>query len=179
MAEFEYNSDEYQDNRIDNRPYGVQYSVISDLVSEPVTTAFFKEHARIDFDTDDNLVESYLKAARQYLESYSQLSFGEKTILITAERLPKMYKLMHGKVDEILTSGFTNIGDFLVEGGTDIAVQYTTKDTVEDVVKIAICRYAAGLYIFRENIIDTKYVAQVGMDEAKKMLQPYRNISLW
>lgn len=157
---------------------GIQYNTIVDLVTEPVDIDFFKEHARIDFDTDDNLVAVYLKSARQFLEQWSQLSFGIKTIGLTALTLPKNYKLMYGKVDTILTSGFTNVGDILKEGGRDIDIEFTTKDWIDDVVKVAVCRYAAGLYVFRENIVETKYVAQVGMDEAKRMLEPYMNITL-
>lgn len=157
---------------------GVQYSVVTDLSEEPVTLEFFKQHARIDFDTDDTLSSVYLKAARQELEKWSQLSFGVKTIRLTALSLPKNYNLMYGKVDTVTTANFTNVGDILKEGGEDINIEFTTLDWIDDVIRIAICRYAAGLYIFRENITETKYVAQVGMDEAKKMLQPYRNITL-
>ena len=157
---------------------GVQYQVIKDLDVEPVDIDFFKEHIRCDFDNDDNLVAVYLKSARQFLEQWAQLSFGVKTIGLTALSLPKNYKLMHGKVDTVLTAGFTNVGDILKEGGRDIDIEFTTKDWIDDAIRIAICRYAAGLYVFRENIVETKYVAQVGMDEAKKMLEPYMNITL-
>ena len=33
----------------------------------------------IDFDTDDELVEAYVKSSREHLEMWSQLSFGVKT----------------------------------------------------------------------------------------------------
>lgn len=157
---------------------GVQYQVLLDLDIEPVDIDFFKEHIRCDFDTDDNLVAVYIKSARQFLEQWAQLSFGVKTIGLTALSLPKNYRLMYGRVDTVLTTGFTNVGDILKEGGRDIDIQYTTKDWIDDTIRIAICRYAAGLYVFRENIVETKYVAQVGMDEAKKMLEPYMNITL-
>lgn len=157
---------------------GVQYSVITDLATEPVTVDFFKEHARIDFDTDDTLCEVYIKAARQHLEQWSQLSFGVKTIGLTALSLPKNYRLMFGKVDTVTTENFTNKGDILKEGGTDIDIEFTTLDWIDDVIKVAICRYAAGLYIFRENVVDTKYRYENLMDEAQKMLNPYRNITL-
>lgn len=180
MADFYMNSDKlcvdgFRSHLIAS---GVQYSTIVDLTGEPVTLDFFKAHCRLDFDNDDTLCSVYLKAARQELEQWSQLSFGVKTIGLTALSLPKNYKLMYGKVDTVLTAGFTNVGDILKEGGRDIDIQYTTKDWIDDVVKVAICRYAAGLYVFRENIVDTKYVAQVGMDEAKNMLESYRNITL-
>lgn len=157
---------------------GIQYSVIEDLEEEPVTLEFFKQHARIDFDTDDTLCEIYIKAARQALEQWSQLSFGVKTMGLTALSLPKNYKLMFGKVDTVTTTDFTNKGDILKEGGTDIDIEFTTKDWIDDAIRIAICRYAAGLYIFRENVVETKYSAQGLMDEAKNMLNSYRNITL-
>jgi len=157
---------------------GVQYSVIEDLATEPVTLDFFKQHARIDFDTDDTLCATYLKSARQYLEQWSQLSFGVKTIGLTALSLPKNYKLMFGKVDEVTTAEFTNKGDILKEGGTDIDIEYTTLDWIDDAIRIAIVRYAAGLYIFRENVVESKYNYQGLMDEAQRMLNPYRNITL-
>jgi len=59
--------------------YGVQYRVVTDLEVEPVGVEFFKLHAHIDFDTDDNLISSYLESARQELERFSQMSFGVKT----------------------------------------------------------------------------------------------------
>ena len=158
---------------------GIQYSVIEDLEEEPVTLEFFKQHARIDFNTDDTLAAVYLKAARQELEQWSQLSFGVKTIGLTALSLPTNYKLMFGKVDTVLTAGFTNKGDILKEGGTDIDIEYTTIGIINDAIRIAICRYAAGLYIFRENVVESKYRAEGLMDEAKNMLNPYRNITLF
>lgn len=157
---------------------GVQYQIIGDLEEEPVTLEFFKEHARIDFDTDDTLCAVYIKASRQHLEKWSQLSFGVKTIGLTALSLPNNYRLMFGKVDTVLTDGFTNKGDILKEGGSDVDIEFTTKDWIDDTIRIAICRYAAGLYINRENITDTKFSGQLLQDEAKAMIQPYRNITL-
>ena len=158
---------------------GIQYSVIEDLATEPVTLEFFKQHARIDFDTDDTLAAVYLKAARQELEQWSQLSFGVKTMGLTALSLPTNYKLMFGKVDEVTTPNFTNKGDILKEGGTDIDIEFTTKDWIDDAIRIAICRYASGLYVFRENVVESKYNYQDLMDEAQKMLNSYRNIILF
>ena len=158
---------------------GVQYSVIEDLETEPVELDFFKDHARIDFDTDDTLCATYLKAARQELERWSQLSFGVKKIGLTALSLPNNYKLMFGKVDAVTTINYTNKGDILKEGGSDIDIEFTTKDWIDDCIKIAICRYAAGLYINRETVTNTQFSAQSLQDEAKTMLQPYRNLTIF
>ena len=160
---------------------GTNYIVIEDLATEPVDKEFFKEHARIDFDTDDNLIEKYITAARKYLESYCQLSFGVKKINLLATCLPKYYKMMFGPVDTITTADFTNKGDLLVQGGYDIDIEFETKETLfnDEVVQIAICRYAAGLYVNRENVIDSKLSAVAMKDQALEMLQPYRNIVIF
>jgi hypothetical protein len=158
---------------------GIQYSVINDLVTEPVTLDFFKQHCRLDFENDDNLCAVYLKAARQELERWSQLSFGVKTMGLTALELPKNYRLMYGRVNTVTPVEFTNVGDILKEGGTDVSIQYTTFGVIDDAIRIAICRYAAGLYIFRENVVESKYNYQGLMDEAQRMLSPYRNITLF
>lgn len=179
MADFYKNSDKLCSLEALLTASGIQYSVIEDLTEEPITIEFFKQHARIDFDTDDTLCATYIKAARQELERWSQLSFGVKTIGLTALSLPKNYRLMFGKIDTVTTPNFTNKGDILKEGGTDIDIEFTTLDWVDDAIRIAIARYAAGLYIFRENIVETKYNAQVGLDEAKTMLKPYMNITLF
>lgn len=180
MADFYKNCDKICDGYYGHlTASGIQYSVIEDLTEEPVTLDFFKQHARIDFDTDDTLASVYLKASRQDLEQWSQLSFGVKTIGLTALSLPTNYKLMFGKVDSILTANFTNKGDILKEGGTDVDIEYTTVGTINDAIRIAICRYACGLYINRETVTETKYSAQSLQDEAKTMLNPYRNIILF
>lgn len=179
MADFYKNSDKLcKDNTVCYSASGIQYSVIEDLTEEPITLDFFKQHARIDFDTDDTLCEVYIKAARQELERWSQLSFGIKTIGLTALSLPKNYRLMFGKVDEVTTEGFTNKGDILKEGGTDIDIEFTTKDWIDDCIRVAIVKYAAGLYILRENIVETKWRYESLMDESQRMLNSYRNITL-
>lgn len=177
MADFDKNEDQ-----IVTTVYGVkgiQYDVIDDLDSEPVDVAFFKSHARIDFDTDDALVSSYLKAARQELEQWSQLSFGVKTMRLIALEIPKNYKLLFGRVGSITTTGYTLLGDRIRENAKDVTIEYVTEGTINEAIKIAICRYAAGLYINRENITETQFSAQALQDEAKVMIRPFANITLW
>lgn len=159
---------------------GVQYDTVVDLVSEPVTLEFFKQHSRIDFEMDDNLCLAYITAARMELEQWGQVSFGAKTMRITALELPRNWRLMYGPVDTVTTPGFSNVGDILKEGGRDISVEYTTTAAlVNDLVKVAICRYAAGLYVNRENIQESKFSSGQLQDEAKTMLRPIVNITLF
>src|SRR5690606_39462766 len=86
---------------------GIQYSTVTDLVTEPVTLEFFKQHARIDFDMDDNLCLAYITAARMELEQWGQVSFGVKTMRLTALELADNWRLMFGPVNTVVTSGYT------------------------------------------------------------------------
>lgn len=163
---------------------GLSYTIVNDLDSEPVTTDDFKQHTRIDWNTEDALIEKYLKAARQFLEGWSQLSFGTKTIKVMALRLPPKWKLMYGPYRLVITQGYTLFGDILMEGGSRIEVELETgwpNDELPEPIVISICRYAAGLYAVRENLIysvnGVPHEPSEVMDEAQKMIRPYMNIT--
>lgn len=163
---------------------GIDYAVIQDLTQEPVTLQDFADHCRVDFNVDDNLLAFYLKSARQYLEQWAQLSFGVKTIRFRALRVPNRWKLMFGPFTAINDPDRTLFGDMLMQGGTEVDIELTTgwpNDDLPEAIKVAICRYAAGLYAIRENYIlningTIQEPSQV-MDEAQKMVRPFMNIT--
>lgn len=163
---------------------GIDYTVIQDLTQEPVTLQDFADHCRVDFNVDDNLLVFYLKSARQYLEQWAQLSFGEKTIRFRALRVPNRWKLMFGPFTAINDPDRTLFGDILMQGGTEVDVELTTgwpNDDLPEAIKVAICKYAAGLYAIRENYIlningTIQEPSQV-MDEAQKMVRPWANVT--
>ena len=197
MADYYKNSDYYGCDTLASRSFGrigqsrtavegVEYAVVADLAQEPVTLADFKQHARVDFNTDDNLIAFYLKAAREYLEQWSQLSFGVKTIRFTALRVPNRWRLVNGPYTAITSpaSGYTLFGDILLEGGEMVDLTLTTgwpNDVLPEAIKVAICKRAAGDYIVRENIIisekGTVQSPDQYYDEAQKLLLPYRNVT--
>lgn len=201
MANYHLNSDYFGCVTIASRGFGrigqprsavegVEYVVLEDLVQEPVTLSEFKEHARIDFNVDDNLASMYLKSARQYLEQYSQLSFGDKKIQFTALRVPNRWRLMFGPfLPEDSTANdhvelFGAKKDILLNGGENVDIElYTGWGTtgLPDAIKVAICRYAAGLYAIRENLIYSEngvpHEPTEVMDEAQKMLAPFMNVT--
>lgn len=166
---------------------GIEYSVLADLVQEPVTLADFKKHVRVDWNTDDNLLAFYLKSARQYLEQWSQLSFGVKAIRFTALRVPDRWKLMFGPYTAINDSDRTLFGakgDILMQGGSDVDVELTSgwgAVGLPEAIMVAVCKRAAGDYIVRENIIiNDKGAVQSPdqyYDEAQKLMLPYRNVT--
>lgn len=164
---------------------GIGYEVIEDIAQEPVTVSFLKQHTRIDFNTDDALVGSYLKSARQELEKFAQLSFVEKKIRFTALRVYSRYKLMYGPYVSVDTAGYTLFGkDILLEGGTNVDIELTSGwGTVglPENIKIAICMRAAGNYALRED----KFISINGVphtyeqlyDEAEKKLRGDMNVT--
>jgi len=61
----------------------VEIKVITDIETEPVTTAIAKNHLKASYGTDtteDALIASMVKAARQLIEEHCDRSLGEKTI---------------------------------------------------------------------------------------------------
>lgn len=150
---------------------GLQYSFTDESeYDEPVTIEDFKNHAYIDADTDDNLLELYLKAARIDVENYLQQSLGIRTITLLALRLPKNYRLPWGPVESIDTAGYTLFGDILKEGGTDVEIEYTTNASlVNDSIRQAIYKRGFDYY-------ENRGSAGPMPDIVKMILNPYRRV---
>lgn len=174
---------EYDDSAsIKGSSKSIQYFIKTDLANEPITTDFFKAHANIEIDLDDVLCNSYIKAARQELEKFSQLSFGDKTMLLKAKELPVEYNLLYGPINEIVTpqNTYTVLGSIITseEVQKDITIEYTTTwgtPGLPEPIKIAIAQTAAGFYYHRENILADVNGSQL-VNQAKKAIQHYRNI---
>lgn len=159
---------------------GIQYRTVTDLTAEPVDLPFFKLHAKVDFEMDDSLIPTYIKAARQELEKKYQISFGDKTMKLFALRLPKEYNLMYGPVKAIQTPAdtFTLLGDIIKSDceQKDIEITYTVGWTegLPEAIKIAICQRATGLYMKRENIV-TAIGYSMLLDQAAETMKQFRN----
>lgn len=181
-----YKNEDYfrkQGGLVDSIPStsGIQYHIVKDLITEPVSIEFFKAHIRVDWNTDDSLLEIYLKSARQYLERWSQLSFGAKEMKLTALRLPANYRLMYGPVDEI--TDYENLGDTMLNPPLkNVTIDFTTKwEELPEAIKVAICKRAAGDYLIRENVLLTEkgnvQESKELYDEAQKLMLPFRNVT--
>ena len=161
-----------------NRVSGLQVKFIdeSDYI-DPYDIEDFKDFARIDYDTDDALLNTLLKSATTEIERYLQKSLGIRTIRLTAINLPKDYVLPYGPVSEILTDGFTHVGDIMKEGGEDITVDYLTDASIVNATVIhAIYRQAYSAYENREKYLDGNREIGMIVNEVKMMLQPYKRM---
>jgi len=154
---------------------GLQVSFVSETdYIEPWTLSEFKEFARIDFDTDDNLLTLFLKSARIDIEQYLQKSLGIRTILLSALKLPKNFNLPFGPVASISTTGFTKVGDILKEGGEDLEVTYVTNASqCNETIRMAIYRQALNYYENRDRFSQLQGTI---LDEVKLALYGFKRI---
>jgi hypothetical protein len=158
-----------------DRVSGLQLSIINESeYVDPWDLDDFKDHAKIDFATDDNLLAMYLKAATIDVEKYLQKSLGVRTFNLLALYLPKNYRLPFGPVEEIFTTGYTLFGDILKEGGKEVDIEYSTNASlVNDSIIQAIYKQAFNYYENRDSN------GPVNLDNVvKKILDPYRVITL-
>lgn len=63
-------------------------------VLEPVTYSQMKDHLRIYHNDEQTLIESYIKAARQYCEEAQNRAYIEQTILYTLDRWPSKRRML-------------------------------------------------------------------------------------
>ncbi|MGH2622035.1 MAG: head-tail connector protein [Sphingobacterium sp.] len=179
---FTFNEDKLRcaGNDNNNYPLGLHYETVIDMITEPVTLSEFKAHCRIDYATDDALCLQYIKAARQYMEEFTQKSFGPKTMRLTYLSLPANFQLMYGPVT---SAGVTVNGDYVSDAVSDAgSIEYEAGyDPLPDLLKVAVMKYAAGLYMIRENIM----VSESGstqdpitmIDDAEKLAMKYSNVT--
>lgn len=89
----------------------IEYEITDDLSAEPVTVADVKRHLNLLFDTDgsysfgddDTLIEGLITASRKYLEEYTGLSFGEKTIIAVLRNELGEIEIPYGPIVEIVS----------------------------------------------------------------------------
>jgi len=63
-------------------------TVITPPEEEPVSVATAKAHLRVDYATDDALIESYLKAARELGEALARRAFVTQTLRLVVDQIP-------------------------------------------------------------------------------------------
>jgi len=171
------NVDHFCHNTESRTAKAVEYHVLEDLLTEPIGIIEVKEHLRVDYNNDDNLIKLYITAARQYLERYTQRSFGVKRFSFQALSIPDNYKLMYGPINEVFDRD--NFGDTIINGGDRVSFEFTTKDTlINDNIRNAIAMEAANRYMIREGIPLNDNGTSPGKLEnlAKELVNSYRNL---
>lgn len=161
---------------VSDRASGISMRFDDSYYDYPYDLDDFKDFARIDTDTDDNLLTLFLKSATREVEQYLQKSLGIRTITLFALRLPKNYKLPFGPVATITTSGYTLFGNLLKECGTDLEIEYITDASlVNDHIINAIYKQALHNYENREVYKDNPMGGL--LNEVQMMLATYRDVT--
>jgi len=106
----------------------LDFRVVTDLATEPITLTEVKRHLNMVFDTDgsyefnddDTKLTELITEVRQALEKYTGLSFGEKTlqVVISNER-GQRFELPYGPVTSVTTvvdKDGEDIGDPVIRG---------------------------------------------------------------
>jgi len=98
----------------------MEYRITTDLTAEPVTLEEAKAQIVAANDEDDALITSKIKTARQWLESYTGLAFGEKTVEAYYDYLDTDYSLPIGPIIGNVTS--------ITRTANDVDTVLTTSD---------------------------------------------------
>lgn len=119
--------------------------------NEPVTLDEAKNYLRVDFDTDDMLIQGLIEAARSHAESYTNLIIRDATIKVSFEKFQGWYYL-NGPVVSITSMALTdeqgtetnvpNTGYFLNRSELPARL-YVTHEPAE-VVRFVTITYMAG-----------------------------------
>jgi hypothetical protein len=97
-------------------------TIVTDLVTEPVTLTEAKEWMQVDYTDFDNLITMLISASRQKSEKMSGLAYGEKTIRVNGNEkgeyiypvqpfieLDDTYTGTDGNKDYQYTAGLTDL----------------------------------------------------------------------
>jgi len=151
----------------------------SSIETEPITQSEVKSWLKVDFATEDTLIDSLITQVREIAEQASGLSLVVKTIEYfeeDADILSDWIKLPypeHDSITEVVVDGSV-VTDYLESGltqklikissfQTDVAnqglkVTYTTKGTCPDGVKLAMLKSIAETYEKRGNTFEGSLV---------------------
>lgn len=143
--------------------YIQEIEVTTDLVAEPVAVTEAKAWMKINFDTDDLIIDDLIVTARKILEGFTGLSFGSKTITAYMCIENKWLDLPYGPVNAITSiTRIDGIGstDVLVAGSDyelvgrrvimnqsgEFKIIYTTAFTVPESLRTDIKKLVAYMY---------------------------------
>ena len=83
----------------------LNFTVTQPPAAEPVSLLMAKNHLRVDFVDDDALISTYIQAAREWAENYTQRAFFTQTIVLSLDAFP-LYEYGNGTVLPMQQRGY-------------------------------------------------------------------------
>lgn len=120
----------------------LQFKVITDLATEPVTLAEAKTFLNIDFDDWDDLLTMLIKASRIQSEKVTGQAYGAKVIQVTGNTFDERIYPVGPYVSDVTWADEDNDEDYRYNAGFD---------TCPDDLKVAILQRVATGFAQREN----------------------------
>lgn len=143
------------------------WRVTVDQTNELWTTAEVKNYLKVDDSTDDALIATMLKAARQAVESRQNISTLTKTIVQKLERFPSSYKVAtdYENVIKLLVYPVVNVSSitYLDENGVlqTLAQNLYEVDTYRGIIGEAVDEDFPDTYLSLNDVTIT-YTAGFG-----------------
>jgi uncharacterized phiE125 gp8 family phage protein len=174
---------------------GYSVQLTTGMVTEPVTLQEAKDYARIDGFSEDTLITSLIKMAREHCESYMGKCIVIKTVTIDSFTFPYQFQLPYGpltneaNISKCVTIDQNNVETALqyrvnaglfpklfILGGAQsykFKLVYTAGfTTVPEDIKLAIKMMVNTLYERREDFSDLQAIqSPLGV---KALLMPYK-----
>jgi uncharacterized phiE125 gp8 family phage protein len=66
----------------------LNFQLVTPPAAEPVSLELAKQHCRVDFPDDDLLIQTYIIAARQYAEQYTNRAFYTQQRMLSRDHFP-------------------------------------------------------------------------------------------
>ena len=161
---------------------GLSYTFLDQNYVEPVTVEEFKEYAGIDYNSDDALISTFLKASRTATERHLEKSLGVREVRVTALEYSDMFRLSYTPVASFV-SGETDLefsadDQIILKGGTNLDLRFITDDSfVNPDIVTAILMLALNYYDERGRYLSRFRETGELVDKWKIALRPYKLVT--
>lgn len=126
--------------------------------TEPVSITDAKSWLKVDFSSDDTLLTALIKQVREHIENFTGRAFVASDVVLNLTDIEAgdVIRLPFPDIDEVtpvdnvtFSGGVVKLAKFAAGG--DYEIEYSTKGTCPEAVKLAILKAVAEHYHNRHN----------------------------
>jgi hypothetical protein len=172
---------------------------LSDPTGQVITLTEAKNYLKVDYNEDDDLINSLILSAQKRLEQYAGIAFNERT-LQTIAYVDNFIELPYAPISTILSVEvfianewvmLTQGSDYYVVGSTYTKIYFISYFSSEfrftymcgfeclpDNIKIANLKMISDLYEYRESSVESTKPSP-NLTTAYELMKPYKRVSLF